>query len=154
LKQSWQGVLEMTSLYLIAYIDGACVAIESDKIESIVHVQDIVPVPSCDPSVAGLFALRSRVLTLIDTQYLVTSCSQRAQKGALAVVVDVAGHQYGLLVDKVEDVVSIHQDQIEQNITPAKEWRRLASETAFVDGRLVMILDPSSLVNGEAALAA
>ena len=79
----------------------------------IVHVQDIIPVPMCDPSIAGLFALRSRVLTLIDTQYLVTGAARKAEKGALAVVVDIAGHQYGLLVDKVEDVVSILPEQIE-----------------------------------------
>ena len=144
----------MTSLYLIAHINGACVAIESDRIESIVHVQDIVPVPNSDPSIAGLFALRSRVLTLIDAQYLVTGETQQAVKGALAVVVDVAGHQYGLLVDKVEDVVSINKDQIENNIQPAAIWSVLVTETASVDGRLIMILDPTSLVSGQNALAA
>jgi purine-binding chemotaxis protein CheW len=144
----------MTSLYLIAHINGACVGIESDRIESIVHVQDIVPVPNSDPSIAGLFALRSRVLTLIDTQYLVTGETQHAVKGALAVVVDVAGHQYGLLVDKVEDVVSINDDQIENNIQPAAIWSALVTETASVDGRLIMILDPASLVSGQEAIAA
>lgn len=144
----------MTSLYLIAHINGACVAIESDRIESIVHVQDIVPVPNSDPSIAGLFALRSRVLTLIDAQYLVTGETQQAVKGALAVVVDVAGHQYGLLVDKVEDVVSINEDQIENNIQPAAIWSALVTETASVDSRLIMILDPASLVSGQDALAA
>jgi purine-binding chemotaxis protein CheW len=144
----------MTSLYLIAHINGACVAIESDRIESIVHVQDIVPVPNSDPSIAGLFALRSRVLTLIDAQYLVTGETQQAVKGALAVVVDVAGHQYGLLVDKVEDVVSINEDQIENNIQPAAIWSALVTETASVDDRLIMILDPTSLVSGQDALAA
>jgi purine-binding chemotaxis protein CheW len=144
----------MTSLYLIAHINGACVGIESDKIESIVHVQDIVPVPNSDPSIAGLFALRSRVLTLIDAQYLVTGDVQHAAKGALAVVVDVGGHQYGLLVDKVDDVVSIQAGQIEKNIRPAKKWASLVTETASVEGRLVMILDPASLFSGQDALAA
>lgn len=144
----------MTSLYLIAHINGACVAIESDKIESIVHVQDIVPVPMCDPSIAGLFALRSRVLTLIDAQYLVTRNVRQVAKGELAVVVDIAGHHYGLLVEKVEDVVSITADQLELNIKPAKEWGGLVNDTASVDGRLIMILDPVSLVQGQEALAA
>lgn len=144
----------MKSLFLIAHINGACVAIDSNKIESIVHVQDIIPVPSSNLSIAGLFALRSRVLTLIDAQYLVTGISQDVPKGALAVVVDVAGHQYGLLVDKVEDVVSIRKDQIQHNIKPAKIWAMLAQETASVDGRLVMIVDPASLVNGQESLAA
>lgn len=144
----------MEALYLIAHINGACVGIESGAIESIVHVQDIVSVPMCDPSIAGLFALRSRVLTLIDTQYLVTGASRKAEKGALAVVVDIAGHQYGLLVDKVEDVVSIRADQMEGQIKPSSDWAALVGQTASVDGRLVMILEPTSLVGGKVALAA
>lgn len=144
----------MNALYLIAHINGSCVGIESNSIESIVHVQDIVPVPMCDPSIAGLFALRSRVLTLIDTQYLVSGHAKKAAKGALAVVVDIAGHHYGLLVDRVEDVVPIAADQMESQIKPSKEWNHLVSQTASVDGRLVMILDIALLVNGQEKLAA
>jgi purine-binding chemotaxis protein CheW len=144
----------MRSLYLIAHVNGACVGIESSSIESIVHVQDIVPVPNCDPSVAGLFALRSRVLTLVDTQYLVSGTSQKAEKGALAVIVEILGHQYGLLVDKVEDVVPIGDDQFENNIKPSPEWGCLARQTASVDSRLIMILDTGALVRGRETLAA
>jgi purine-binding chemotaxis protein CheW len=144
----------MDALYLIAHINGACIGIESGAIESIVHVQDIVPVPMCHPSIAGLFALRSRVLTLIDTQYLVTGSAKKAEKGALAVVVDVAGHQYGLLVDKVEDVVSIGPDQMETRIKPSKDWAALVDQTASVDDRLVMILNIGALVDGDDAMAA
>jgi purine-binding chemotaxis protein CheW len=144
----------MSALYLIAHVNGACVGIDSEQIESIVHVPEIMGVPKCDPRIAGLFALRSRVLTLIDTQYMVTRKSQLVQKGALAVVVDIAGHQYGLLVDKVEDVVSIHPEQIEQSIKPSGQWAALVDATASVEGRLVMILNPAALVNGQDALAA
>jgi purine-binding chemotaxis protein CheW len=144
----------MDSLYLIAHLNSACVGINSSAIESIVHVQDIVPIPRCDPSIAGLFALRSRVLTLIDTQYLVTGTRKQAEKGALAVVVEIAGHQYGLLVDRVEDVVTILPGQIEDRVKPSAEWAALAKQTASVDGRLVMLLDPESLVQGQISLAA
>jgi purine-binding chemotaxis protein CheW len=144
----------MHSLYLIAHVNGSCIAIESDLIESIVHVPDVVPVPTCDRSVAGLFALRSRVLTLIDTQFLITGVPQQAKKGALAVIVDIAGHQYGLLVDKVEDVIPVAGEQFENNIRPSHEWERLVSRTASVNDRLVMILDTSALVGGQTAMAA
>jgi purine-binding chemotaxis protein CheW len=144
----------MPSLFLIAHINGARVAIESERIESIVHVQEVISVPKCDPSIAGLFALRSRVLTLIDSQYLVTGEKQAVHKGALAVVAEISGHHYGLLVDAVEDVVSIGEEQIESHIKPAKIWESLISGTASVGGEMVMILDPSRLVNRDEALAA
>ncbi len=144
----------MPSLFLIAHINGARVAIESERIESIVHVQEVISVPKCDPSIAGLFALRSRVLTLIDSQYLVTGEKQTVHKGALAVVAEISGHHYGLLVEAVEDVVSIGDEQIESHIKPSKIWESLISGTASVGGEMVMILDPSRLVNRDEALAA
>ncbi len=144
----------MSALFLIAHINGARVAINSENIESLVHVQEVIAVPKCDPSIAGLFALRSRVLTLIDSQYLVTGKNRPVQKGALAVVAEISGHHFGLLVDSVEDVVTINVDRIENNIKPAKAWAPLITGTASVGGEMVMILDPARLVNGEESLAA
>jgi purine-binding chemotaxis protein CheW len=138
----------MKHLFLIAHLGGARVGIESGAVESIVHVPEIVPVPMCDPSVAGIFALRSRVLTLIDTQILITSIPQNAGKGALAVVTEIAGHQYGLLVDKVDDVVAITEDQMETKITPSAAWAPYVNNIATTDGELIMILDIDALVAG------
>lgn len=140
-------------LYLIADLAGSRVAIESGLVESVVHVPDIVPAPMSDPSIAGIFALRSRVLTLIDTQFLVTGVQQHAQKGALAVVTEISGHQYGLLVDKVHDVVPISVEQAETAIRAPLTWTRYVTKIAHHDGALVMILDTAALVSGQIVLA-
>lgn len=144
----------MSTLFLIANINGARVAIDSQHIESLVHVTDVINVPRCHPSVAGLFALRSRVLTLIDSQYLITRERQGVTKGALAVVAEISGHHFGLLVDSVQDVVSILESQIEHNIDAPRIWAPFVTATASVNGEMVMIIDPAQLVNGEQALAA
>lgn len=144
----------MPSLFLIAHIHGCRVAINSDQIESIVNVPDVIPVPHCDPRVAGLFALRSRVLTLIDSQYVVTGQRRTLQRGCLAVVVEIAGHHYGLAVDKVEDVVPLSADKIQQCIQPDGQWQSIVSETVEVGDQLVMILDPARLVAREQLMAA
>ncbi|WP_411291217.1 chemotaxis protein CheW [Sphingorhabdus sp.] len=143
----------MTNLYLIADLAGSRVAIESGLVESVVHTPDIVAVPMCDPAIAGIFALRSRVLTLIDTQYLVTGVKQPPEKGALAVVTEIGGHQYGLLVEKVHDVVSIDLQEAETAIRPSPAWARYVDEIATYQGALVMILNTSALVSGQTALA-
>lgn len=140
-------------LYLIADLAGSRVAIESGLVESVVHVPDIVPAPMSDASIAGIFALRSRVLTLIDMQFLITGVQQVPRKGALAVITDIAGHQYGLLVDKVHDVVAINTDRAETNVVPPTVWARYVSQIATEDGALVMILNTTALVCGQAALA-
>jgi len=142
------------NLYLIADLAGSLVAIESSQVESIVHLPDVVPVPNCDPSVAGIFALRSRVLTLIDTQFHITGVQQIAPKGALAVVTEIAGHQYGLLVDKVHDIVPITIEEAGSKIRPPAVWNPYVEQIATHGRELVMILNTEALVSGQAALAA
>ena len=144
----------MKSLYLIARIDGSRVAIQSDLVESVVHITDVVPVPKSDPAVAGLFALRSRVLTLIDSQYHVTGVSKPFENRALAVIAEIAGHHFGLLVDSVEDAVTIDTDDMEKSVMPSAKWSKLASGLVQVGGEIAMIIDPEQLVSGERAVAA
>jgi purine-binding chemotaxis protein CheW len=144
----------MSSLYLIAQIDGVKVAIKSDVVDSVIRVQDVVPVPKSSPIVAGLFALRSRVLTLIDSQYQVTGTPKPAQDGTYAIVANIGGFQFGLLVESVESVVSIDENQFEQNLKPAASWLEITQTLANVDGKLVTIIDPERLLSISQSLAA
>ena len=52
------------TLYLVFELGGQRVAIASEIVDSVVHVTDIVPVPLAPPHIAGLAALRSRVITV------------------------------------------------------------------------------------------
>lgn len=144
----------MSDLYLLARIDGSLVAIASDNVESVVTVHDVVPVPRASPSVAGLFALRSRVLTLIDSQFLITGVSKKADRGALAIVTEIAGHPFGLLVESADDVVPIRPEQIEHGIRPDATWARFVSATATVDGEMAMLVNPAAMVGVEGDAAA
>lgn len=142
------------SVYLLAEIAGARVALDSASIESVVLVPTVFPAPKADPSIAGLFALRSRVLTLIDSQYLITGVRRAVEKGALAAIAEISGHHYGLLVDEVFDVVAIETDAGESRIKPASKWAALAMQTVQVDGKLVLLLDLERMVGGRQPLAA
>jgi purine-binding chemotaxis protein CheW len=144
----------MSDLYLIASLAGVEVAISSDCIESVVTIGDVVAVPKCDPLVAGLMALRSRVLTLIDCQYAITGKSRSASGYSHAVIVDVSGHSYALAVDAVRDVVSVASDAIRPAIRLDHRWSKLSKETAEIDERILLILSPEMLLMPAKALAA
>jgi purine-binding chemotaxis protein CheW len=144
----------MPELFLLAEIDGTSVAIASEVVESVVHVHDFIRVPRADPLVAGIFALRSRVLTLIDTQYAVTGKSKPVPENALAVIAEIGGFHFGLIVGGVTDVITIEENQYEHAITPGPNWRKCTKSLANIDGRIVVVLCPSKLVTGTQALAA
>ena len=58
----------MNELLLIVTIAGSRVAFPAAKVESVVELDALSPVPRAAPHIAGLSALRSRVLTVIDCQ--------------------------------------------------------------------------------------
>src|SRR5690348_11938143 len=99
----------MAELLLIVRLDGERVALVSDDVESVVELEGITPVPGVARHVAGLAALRSRVLTVIDC---VAALDPKRSTGTVrdAVVVVAEGHPYALLVDAVEDVVDAESE--------------------------------------------
>ena len=144
----------MKELFLLAQIDNTEVAICSDIVESVVTVGEVVTVPGCETVVAGLFALRSRVLTLIDCQYRVTGKRKSAERGGLAIIAGIGGHNFGLLVEKVFDVVRVDDGSIHPAVKLDARWKSTVSRLIELEGRVVMVLDPEALVAVDAALAA
>jgi purine-binding chemotaxis protein CheW len=144
----------MSNLYLLAEIDGTDIAIASDVVESVVRVSDYIPVPRVDPLVAGIFALRSRVLTLIDTQFAITGKQQIVPNNALAIIAEIGGFHFGLLVSSVKDVVTIHADQHEHAVKPGANWVNYTETLVKIDGKLVVVVCPSKIIEGTLAIAA
>ena len=144
----------MSALYLIANISGSAVAIDSSRVESVVRIGEVLKVPNCSPLVAGLFALRSRVLTLLDSQFLVTGVSKTPEIGSLAVVVDIDGHTYGLLVDGIDEAVMIESIDYLQNISLDPNWQNIASGVVSHEDRMLMMIDLERLIAVPELLAA
>jgi purine-binding chemotaxis protein CheW len=97
----------MNELYLFAHVAGTAIAVKSTEIEAVVKVTEISPVPGMPAHIAGLSALRSRVLTMIDIGALIHGRSAPADRGPLAIVADISGHSYGLMVDSVSDICTV-----------------------------------------------
>jgi purine-binding chemotaxis protein CheW len=144
----------MSDLYLIAVIAGTEVAINSDCIEAVVTIGDVVAIPKCDPLVAGLMALRSRVLTLIDCQYAVTGIRRFVPEKSQAVIVEVGGHNYALAVDAVRDVTTIDASSIKSAARLAPDWDGIAADVAIIDDRILMVVSPAMLLSNQVAIAA
>ncbi|WP_333994147.1 chemotaxis protein CheW [Sphingomonas sp. 22R3R2A-7] len=85
-------------LFLIAHIAGRGVAIPADQVASVVDIGDVVAVPLAEPSVRGLAALRSRVVTVIDTGTAL-GLAPTPDAARRAVITQVDGHHYAILVD-------------------------------------------------------
>ncbi|WP_235399072.1 chemotaxis protein CheW [Sphingomonas sp. SRS2] len=143
----------MQDLYLIVEVAGQRAALPACYVESVVEVEDIAPVPCAPPHVFGLFALRSRVLTVIDTiAALGEGRSAAGEKQAVIVTVD--GHLYGLLVDNVDDVVAIEAAPAQPRALLSPGWVRFSTGVLEHEGQPLLLIDVPAMIAGPLDLAA
>jgi len=144
----------MTQLLLIVNIAGERVAIDSADVESVVELEGLTPVPRAARHVAGLSALRSRVLTVIDCFASLDLGQAPAKALHEAIVVQADGHPYALIVDSVEDVVETNGEVRPVRTLLAGGWRRVAKGMVEAEGDLLLLIDTQALLAGPAAQAA
>ncbi|MFK4793480.1 chemotaxis protein CheW [Sphingobium sp. ZW T5_29] len=97
----------MDQLYLLATLAGTRVAVDAHEVEAVVRLADVSPVPGMAAHVAGLSALRSRVLTIIDVPALIRGKAIFAGERSYAIIAEISGHSYGLMVDAVHDICQV-----------------------------------------------
>ncbi len=142
----------MTQLLLIVSIAGSRVAFPSAAVESVVELDTLIPVPRAAPHVAGLSALRSRVLTVIDTVRSLdlgeTDCSDGIREAA---VVELDGHHYALIVDSVEDVIEALSEPTPIRAAMGEGWERVALGMVETEDGPLLLVDVAALIAGPAA---
>lgn len=142
-------------LLLIVSVAGERVALPAAAVESVVELDTLIPVPRAAPHVAGLSALRSRVLTVIDCMQSlemgVTDCSDGIREAA---VVEFDGHHYALIVDLVEDVVEALSEPAPVRASMGKGWERVAKGMVDTENGPLLLVDVAALIAGAEAKAA
>jgi Chemotaxis signal transduction protein len=143
----------MQDLYLIVEVAGQRAVLPASIVESVVEVEEVAPVPCAPAHVFGLFALRSRVLTVIDT--IAALGGERSSVGEKqAVIVTVDGHLYGLLVDNVDDVVAIEGGPAQPRALLSPGWTRFSRGVLEHDGQPLLLIDVPALIAGPLDMAA
>lgn len=116
----------MDQLYLFASVANTAIAVRAQEIEAVVRFADIAPVPGMPPHVAGLSALRSRVLTMIDVAALIHGFRTEAHQGRLAIIADISGHSYGLIVEAVHDICTVREGELPLRGQLSRKWSPFA----------------------------
>ncbi|MEQ1687295.1 MAG: chemotaxis protein CheW [Sphingopyxis sp.] len=138
----------MSDLFLIGRIGTDWVGFPAEQVEAVVPLAEAVPVPHAPPSVRGLVAIRSRLLTLIDTSIVVGSGV--TAPGAPMVIITLDGHGYALTLDAVDDVVSLEGTQALAAPLSGR-WSGLADAMAEHAERIILIVEPARLVAAAAS---
>ena len=140
----------MNQLLLIVTIAGSRVAFPAAKVESVVELDALSPVPRAAAHVAGLSALRSRVLTVIDCQRSLELGTTDLSGLREAAVVEVDGHHYALTVDAVEDVVEALSEPQPVRAPMEAGWERVGLGMIETEEGPLLLVDIDSLISGPA----
>ncbi len=138
----------MNQLLLIVTIAGSRVAFPAARVESVVELDALSPVPRAAAHVAGLSALRSRVLTVIDCQRSLELGSTDLGGLREAAVVEVDGHHYALTVDAVEDVVEAVSEPVPVRAAMGAGWERVGLGMIETEEGPLLLIDIDALIAG------
>jgi purine-binding chemotaxis protein CheW len=145
----------VSDLLLVVTIAGQRVALPAAAVESVVELDTLIPVPRAAPHVAGLSALRSRVMTVIDCMRSLelgtTDCSDGIREAA---VIELDGHHYALIVDLVEDVVEAESEPSPVRAAMGAGWERASLGMVETENGPLLLVDVAALISGSEAKAA
>jgi purine-binding chemotaxis protein CheW len=145
----------VNELLLIVTIGGQRVALPAAAVESVVELEALIPVPRAAPHVAGLSALRSRVLTVIDCMRALELGMTDVSDGIReAAVVELEGHHYALIVDSVEDVVEAGSDPVPIRAAMEPGWEHVSLGFVETEEGALLLVNVAKLVEGTEARAA
>lgn len=144
----------MADLLLIVRLAGRRIALPASEIEAVVELEGITPAPRAAAHVAGLSALRSRVLTVIDGLAALQLGRTEFHDRCDAIVIQSGGHPYALLVESVEDVIETDLQPVPVRAPVGPGWERAATGMIDAGDDLLLLVDPHVLIAGAGAIAA
>ena len=145
----------MSALLLVVTIAGERVALAAETVESVVELDTLIAVPRAAPHIAGLSALRSRVLTVVDCRRSLELGTSVCANGIReAAVVELDGHHYALIVDLIEDVVEALSDPVPVRAAMGPGWERVSQGLVETESGPLLLIDVAALVAGAEIRAA
>ena len=134
---------------LLVSIAGERAAFASEIIRSVVELDSITPVPRAPAHIAGLAALRSRAMTVVDCRRAL-ELADADEAGSLAVVVELDEFLYALVIDAVEEVVPFDTEPSEIRADLLPGWTRASVGMVETSAGPALVLDPANLIEGPA----
>lgn len=138
----------MNELLVIAQIAGRRCALRADDVQSVIELGEISPVPRTEAYVAGITALRSQALTVIDSRLALGFDESRWPTDRRAAAVNVGGYPYAVLVDAIEDVTTSASELRQVSGGFGEEWSRVAKGMIETGIGPALLIDLPLLIAG------
>ena len=139
---------QATEGFVTVVTEGQLFGLKLERVRDVFVPQGLSTVPLAPPEVAGLLNLRGRIVTALDLRWRLGLPPREEGQPMVAVGIEQRGELYGLIADKVGDVMWLVASQYEAapaNLDP--RWAQVCSGVYRLDGRLLVVLDIDKILD-------
>lgn len=153
---SMENTQQNMTVYVTAMIDGQLFGLPIVRVQDVFIPERLTRVPLAPPEIVGVLNLRGRIVTLIDLRRRFGLGERKEGEDVMAIGVESRGESYGLLIDRVGEVVELEGVAREPN--PVNLDQRLAQMSSGIyrlDDQLLIVVDVDRVLDiGRKAIAA
>lgn len=137
-----------TGQFLTACVNNHYLGFPIEMIQDVIGIQDITNVPMSVGSIAGILNLRGRIVTAIDMRRRFGEDSDITVAEPMGVIIESDEELFSLLVDRVEDVMSVSLANLEKPpATLSPIWSNVCHNVYQVKDRILIIVDPDRILD-------
>lgn len=136
----------MTSTYLSFTIHGELYAIQVEKVLEVLEKQEFTKIPNAPPVIQGILNFRGNAVPLYETRIKFNLPARPADENFVIVVIDLLvgndSYHVGAIVDKVQDVITLEENEIKPVPPMSKEFNaEFLKGIAKRDNHFIMLID-------------
>jgi purine-binding chemotaxis protein CheW len=136
----------MTSTFLSFTIHGDLYAIPVEKVLEVLEKQEYTKVPNAPPVIQGILNFRGNAVPLYDSRMKFNLPPREDEELFVIIVIDLKveneSYHVGAIVDKVQDVITIDNDDIKDVPPMSKEFNaEFLSGIASINNNFVLLMD-------------
>lgn len=133
---------QQSQQFVTMRVDNQLLGIAVLTVRDVLHPERITSVPLAPPEVVGALNLRGRIVTAIDLRTRLGMTPHPNYQNSMCVVVSYQEELYSILVDSVDEVMTVPFDQYEKNPPNLDAcWHQVMSGVCRLKDELLIILD-------------
>lgn len=137
-----------SSDFLTLTIAGQVFGIPVLQVQDVLGAQKVTRIPLARPEVAGSLNLRGRIVTAIDVRCRLNLPPRQDMLKEMSVVVEHDGELYSLIIDEVGDVMSLQDNDFENNpATLDSLWLGISAGIYRLEKQLLVVIDVPKLLD-------
>ena len=133
---------EASEGFVTVVTGGQLFGLRLERVRDVFVPRGLSQVPLAPPEVAGLLNLRGRIVTAIDLRRRLGLPPRTDGGTPVAVGIEERGELYGVIVDRVGDVLRLKRSSYDTNpVNLDRSWAKVCAGVHRLDHGLMVVLD-------------